>query len=110
MLIADFTRAMENKDYVALSNCFSPECFLMDHGPSCAGKENYHIYGNKAIEMFYHNKFILGGLQVMDPVIQSERTVNYFCSYGGVIIHVQATIELYDQKTGLIKEMIIRPA
>lgn len=110
MLIADFSRAMENKDYVALSNCFAARCFLFDHCPSAAGKENYHIYGSKAIEMFYHNKFVLGGLSVSDPVIVNERTVNYFCSYGGVIIHVQATIELYDQKTGLIKEMIIRPA
>lgn len=110
MLIADFSRAMEQKDYVALSRCFSSQSFLFDYCPSAAGKENYHIYGNKAIEMFYHNKFVLGGLQISDPLITNERTVNYFCSYGGTIIHVQATIELYDQESGLIKEMIIRPA
>ena len=110
MVIADFSKAMENKDYVALSKCFSEQCRLFDYCPAGVGKENFYIYGCKAVDMFYHNKFILGGLRVVDPVIVDERTVNFYCSYGGVIIHAVATIETYDPKNGLIKEMVIRPA
>lgn len=110
MMIADFSRAMEEKDYRALAGCFAEQCRLFDYCPAGVGKENFYIYGKKAVDMFYHNKFILGGLHVADPVIVDERTVNFYCNYGGIIIHAQATIEAYDAKTGLIKEMVIRPA
>ena len=110
MLIADFSKAMENKDYKALSRCFAERCRMYDYCPAGAGEENYYIYGNRAVDMFYHNKFVLGGLTVYDPVIVDERTVNFYCSYGGVIIHAVATIENYDPKSGLIKELVIRPA
>ena len=53
---------------------------------------------------------MLGGLSIQDPMIVDERTVNYYASYGGPIVHVIATIESYDPKSGLIKEMVIRPA
>ena len=46
----------------------------------------------------------------MDPFIVDERTVNFYATYGGVILHAVATIESYDHKTGLIQEMVIRPA
>lgn len=110
MMIADFSRAMENKDYKALSECFAEQCRLFDYCPAGTGEENFYIYGKRAVDMFYHNKFVLGGLSVKDPVIVDERTVNYYCIYGGVIIHAVATIESYDPKTGLIKELVIRPA
>ena len=60
--------------------------------------------------MFYHNKFVLGGLSIHDPHIVDERTVNYYASYGGPLIHVIASIESYDPQSGFIKEMVIRPA
>lgn len=110
MVIADFSKAMENKDYVALANCFSDQCRLFDYCPAGAGKDNYYIYGKKAVDMFYHNKFVLGGLKITDPLIVDERTVNFYCSYGGVVIHAVASILTYDSKTGLIKELVIRPA
>jgi hypothetical protein len=110
MIIADYAHAMENKDYVALSNCFADYCRLFDYCPGGMGRENFYIYGRKAVDMFYHNKFILGGLSVMDPVIVDERTVNFYVNYGGAIVHALASIEAYDPKSGLIKEMVIRPA
>ena len=109
MMIADFSRAMENKDHKALSDCFAEQCRLFDYCPAGVGKENFYIYGKRAVDMFYHNKFILRGLKIYDPVIVDERTVNFYCNYGG-IIHAVATIEAYDPKTGLIKELVIRPA
>ena len=110
MIIADYVRAMESKDYKALSECFSDSCRLFDYCPAGAGKDNSFIYGRRAIDMFYHNKFILGGLSIHDPQIVDERTVNYYANYGGVIMHVVANIESYDPRSGFIKEMVIRPA
>ena len=110
MMIWDYINAMENKDYVALSKCFSENCRLFDYCPGNIGQENFFIYGQRAIDMFYHNKFVLGGLSIVDPFIVDERTVNFYVTYGGVILHAVATIESYDHKTGLIQEMVIRPA
>lgn len=110
MIIADYRLAMLNKDYKALSQCFASECRLFDYCPAGAGLDNYFIYGRRAVDMFYHNKFVLGGLKIQDPVIMDERTLNFYGTYNGVIIHAVATIESYDRETGLIKEMVIRPA
>ena len=110
MIIADYKRAMETKNYKALSECFDEHCRLFDYCPAGAGQENFYIYGKQAIDMFYHNKFILGGLSVMDPQIKSERIVDFYENFGGVIIHAVATIEGYDKYSGLINEMVIRPA
>lgn len=110
MMIADFARAMESRDFVALSNCFATNCRMFDLCPSTVGRENGYIHGKHAIEMFYHNRFVLRGFHIIDPQIMDERSVNFYGVYGGSIIHALATIEAYDPKTGLIKEMIIRPA
>ncbi len=110
MIIADFSKALSNKDYTGLSNCFAEQCRLFDYCPAGVGGENFYIYGKRAVDMFYHNKFILGGLKVADPVIVDERTLNFYGYYGGVVLHAVASIEAYDQQSGLISEMVIRPA
>lgn len=110
MIIADFVHAMERKDYIAMSKCFADNSRLFDYCPSGFGKDTFHIFGARAVEMFYHNKFILGGMSVLDPWIENERTANLYISYGGIVIHATATIEQYDPKSGLIREMVIRPA
>ena len=102
--------AMQAGDYVALSECFAPNGRLFDYCPAATGQDNSFIYGPRAVDMFYHNKFVLGGLSIQDPMIVDERTVNYYASYGGPIVHVVANIESYDPKSGLIREMVIRPA
>lgn len=110
MMIADFVKAMENKDYQGMARCFAEGCRLFDYCPAVMGRSNSFIYGPRAVDMFYHNKFILGGFYIKDPMIEDERTANFYASYGGPIVHVMVTIENYDPKTGLIKEMVIRPA
>ena len=53
------------------------------------------------------------GLMLMTPFNawgEDERTVNFYINYGGIINHAVANIESYDSSTGLIKEMVIRPA
>lgn len=110
MMIKDFADAMVNKDYVALSECFCDQSRLMDYCPAGKGQSNFFVYGDKAINMFYHNRFVLGGYAVYDPEIVNERTVNFYATYGGIILHAVASIEEYDKKTGLIQELVIRPA
>jgi hypothetical protein len=110
MLIHDFAKAMVAKDYVGVSKCFAEQSRCFDYCPAYAGLDNFYVFGRPAIEMFYHNKFVLGGLSAMDPVIQDERNVNLYISYGGTIVHAAVTILNYDPQNGLIQELVIRPA
>ena len=110
MMIEAFVTATERKDYRALALCFADKCRLFDYCPATVGKDNSYLYGRRAVDMFYHNKFILGGHTIHDPVIVDERTVNFYTNYGGAIVHVLATVESYDPETNLISEMVIRPA
>lgn len=111
MMIHHFIKALERKDYRSMAYCFSKDCRLVDYSPSVVGNENSFIYGQCAVDMFYHNKFILGGHTVSDPIIVNDHSANFYTIYeGGAMVHVLATIESYDPTTGLIKEMVIRPA
>lgn len=110
MLIEDFVNAMQQKDYIALSKCFAEHCQVYDYCPACVGKPNSYVYGASAVEMFYHNKFVLDGLAVKDADIESPDTVNFYISYGGFYTHASACIERYDRKSHLISVMVIRPA
>ena len=110
MILSDFKKAITEKDYKKMSECFSEHCRLFDYCPGEVGLASSYVYGRKAVDMFYHNKFVLGGLSFMDPQIVNERVVDFYANYGGTVIHAVAAIESYDPESGLINEMVIRPA
>lgn len=115
MIINDFVDAMQKKDHKALSECFTDSCRLFDYCPQLVGLENFYTYGKRAIDMFYHNQFVLHGFSMLDPRIIDERTVNFYADYDGVIVHALATIEncndgVCSLDDSLIQEMVIRPA
>ncbi len=110
MIIADLMYAMRDKNHEALAACFSDTCRLFDYCPQGIGRNNSFLYGSRAVDMYYHHMFVLGGLSILDPRIENERNINFYSSYAGVIVHAIASIETYDAETGRIKEMVIRPA
>ena len=61
MIIDDYIKALRSKDHRALAECFVEECRLFDYCPSLVGRENSFVYGRKAVDMFFHNQFVLGG-------------------------------------------------
>lgn len=115
MIIDTFIEAMKNKNFEALAECFTEECRLFDYCPQEAGREGFFVYGKRAIDMFYHNQFVLSGFSISDPRVVDDRTVNFYANYGGVIVHALATIETCNGEScslqnSLISDMVIRPA
>lgn len=110
MVLADLAQAMERKDYMALSKCFTEDAQLFDYCPALAGKDSFHVCGRRAIEMFYHNRFFLGGLAVRSAQVESDREASLYISYGQDARYAVATIEDLDAEGGLIRKLAIRPA
>ncbi len=108
-MIEKYIEAMQNGDYMALAACFAPKCRYFDYCPIGTNRDNYHVYGRAAIEMFFHNKFTFRILSITDPVIESPTSANFLVAYGGTYLYARASIESYTED-GLIQEMTVRPA
>ena len=108
-MIEKYIEAMMNGDYKALAECFAPKCRYFDYCPIGANRDNYHVYGRAAIEMFFHHKFTFRILSISDPVIESDTSANFLVAYGGTYLYARASIELADEN-GLIQELTVRPA
>ena len=109
MMIWDYINAMENKDYVALSKCFSENCRLFDYCPGNIGQENFFIYGQRAIDMFYHNRFLFRHFRITDARIVSDTQAYYYAVYDGYHVRALATITEFSSD-GLIERLVVRPA
>ena len=108
-MIEKYIEAMQNGDYKALAACFAPKCRYFDYCPIGTNRDNYHVYGREAIEMFFHNKFTFHILSISDPVIESPTSANFLVAYGGTYLYARASIELATED-GLIQELTVRPA
>lgn len=108
-MIRKYVDAMTRGDHKALAECFDPKCRYFDYCPIGANRDNYHVYGRTAVEMFFHNKFTFQILSVSDPVIEDEHSANFLVAYGGTYLYARATIERYTED-GLIQELTVRPA
>ena len=108
-IIEQYVDAMVEGDWVALAACFEDKCRFFDFCPIGYDQSNYNLYGRPAVEMFYYNKFFFKYVQISDPVIQDDTTVDYLVAYTRQNMHVQAKIEALGEN-GLIQEMVIRPA
>lgn len=106
-MIQKYIDAMLAQDYQALAECFSPKCRLFDYCPIGNNMENFHVCGQTAVEMFFRNKFFFNVIRISDPQITDENTADYFVSYGGQFMHVQARIESYAEDK--ISVLVIRP-
>jgi hypothetical protein len=108
-MIEAYVDAMLKGDCVALAACFAPKCRYFDYCPQSAGRDNYHVFGREAIEMFFRNKFTFRVLSISDPVIESPTSANFLVAYGGSYFYARATIECHTED-GLIQELTVRPA
>lgn len=108
MTIKEFMTALEGQDFVALSKCFTENGKLNDYCPATCGKQNFHVYGSRTVEMFYRNQFFLGGLQVSHVKVETPERASFLISYGNQVARAVATIAA--SEGGLLSEVNILPA
>lgn len=109
-MISKVVNALLERDYRALGSCFSENCTYFDYCPALNGDQNYYIYGNVCIEMFFREKFASKRYRIAEPIIESARRASFFCEYNdGPYIFARMDIEEFDNM-GLIKKAVIHPA
>ena len=109
MIIQAFVEAMQNKDHEALAECFTETCRLFDYCPQLVGLENFYTYGKRAIDMFYHNRFLFRHFRITDARIVSDTQAYYYAVYDGYHVRALATITEFSSD-GLIERLVVRPA
>ena len=108
-MIERVINALTEKDYEALSECFSENCMYFDYCPSLNDMPNSFIYGNACMAMFFKLKFLSGEFEVAEPLIENKNCASFFGAYNGPYIYARLNIEEYDN-SGLIKKAVVHPA
>ena len=108
-MIEKVMKALTERDYLGLASCFSKDCVFFDYCPSQNGRPNSYVYGSECIELYYRKMFIAETFEVAEPVIESEKSANFFGSYAGPYVYARLSIEKFDD-AGLIEKAIIHPA
>ncbi len=109
MMISKITSALCDKNYRALSACFSKDGVYIDYCPALVGKECYYAYGRETVEMFIRNRFVHEGLEFGSVKIESETKATFFVSYGAPYMYAVAEVEEVDAE-GLVLKFVVRPA
>lgn len=106
-MIERYMKAMETKDYEALSQLFEEDGMIVDH---CAGgrQTEYRVYGREAISMFYRNRFTFGRHSVREMSMIDDRRAAFVADYDGYLVMAIATIR-YTSDSGLIGRLSVRP-
>lgn len=115
-MIKQLMNALESQDYAAVCKCFANDSFVsfIDYGPSCVGRDSFHIYGQTAIELFFRDQFYNNAFEntprylASKTRIEDEHSATYFCCYTGKYVFVRLTIEELDNN-GLIRKAVVRP-
>jgi hypothetical protein len=108
-MIRKLMKALTEKDYKAMAECFSENCKYFDYCPSLNGEQNYFVYGSDCVEMFFRNRFTFDYLEVADPQFEDENTATFFGAYNGPYVYARLKIEAYDD-SGLIQKVLVTPA
>lgn len=106
--IEKYIDALTRCDHKALADIFVADGSLRDYCPNSNGKQEYHIYGKEAIEMFFKNKFIFRQYLISDAEIVNENQAEFIASIGGYNVMAIATIRKTDEN-GLVERLTVRP-
>jgi hypothetical protein len=108
-MIEHIMRALTEKKYKELSECFSKDAVYIDYCPALEGNDCCYVYGREAIEMYFRNRFVHGHFEVASVQIESAQKATYFGFYDAPFIYAAAEIEKADEN-GLVVRFVARPA
>ncbi len=106
--IEKYIEALQKCDNRALAEIFAPDGTLRDYCPNSAGRQEHHVYGREAIDMFFKNKFTFRQYLISDAEIVNENQAEFVACIGGYYVMAIATVRRVDEN-GLITRLTVRP-
>ncbi len=106
--IEKYIDALQKCDNRALAEIFAPDGTLRDYCPNSAGRQEHHVYGREAIDMFFKNKFTFRQYLISDAEIVNDNQAEFVACIGGYYVMAIATIRRVDEN-GLISRLTVRP-
>lgn len=106
--IEKYIEALQRCDNKALAEVFAPDGTLRDYCPNSTGRQEYHVYGREAIDMFFKNKFSFRQYQISEAEIVNDEQAEFIASIGGYYVMAIATVRRVDEN-GLITRLTVRP-
>ena len=106
--IEKYIDALQKCDNRALAEIFAPDGTLRDYCPNSAGRQEHHVYGREAIDMFFKNKFTFRQYLISDAEIVNDNQAEFVACIGGYYVRAIATIRRVDEN-GLISRLTVRP-
>lgn len=106
--IEKYIEALQKCDNSALAEIFAPDGTLRDYCPNSAGRQEHHVYGREAIDMFFKNKFTFRQYLISDAEIVNENQAEFVACIGGYYVMAIATVRRVDEN-GLITRLTVRP-
>ena len=108
-MINKLLKALYEKDYVGLAECFARDCKYSDYCPSLNGNPNYFVNGKEGVEMFFRNRFVFNHFEIASPRAESETEGTFFGYYDAPYVYARIRIEGTDEN-GLITKLVISAA
>lgn len=106
--IERYIQSLLKCDSKSLADTFAPEGILCDYCPSNIGKQEYHIYGREAVDMFFKNKFTFRKYIISEVEIMNNNQAKFIASIDGYKMMAIATLRKINDN-GLIELITVRP-
>jgi hypothetical protein len=106
--IEKYIDALKKCDNEVLAQIFAEDGTITDYCPNSTGRQEYHVYGREAIDMFFKNKFSFRQYLISDAEIVNENQAEFVASIGGYYVMAIATVRRVDEN-GLITRLTVRP-
>ena len=106
--IEKYIDALKRCDNKGLADIFAEDGSLRDYCPNSTGRQEYHIYGREAIDMFFKNKFSFRQYLISEVEIVNDTQAEFIASIGGYYVMAIATVRRVDEN-GLITRLTVRP-
>ncbi len=106
--IERYVEALQKCDHKGLADIFAQDGTLRDYCPNATGRQEYHVYGREAIDMFFKNKFTFRQYLISEAEIVNDEQAEFIASIGGYYVMCIATVRRVDEN-GLITRLTVRP-
>ena len=106
--VEQYIEAVKNKDFQKLGELFTPDGHYCDYCANGTQQNEYHLYGQEAITMFFRNKFLFCQYSILEPVILNHYQAEFIAQFGNYCVMAIVSLQQITSD-GHIRRLTVRP-